>query len=83
MHVSRTEYQCEITSIVPERAQDYAGDPRLPVNVQNAWAGADRVDDSSNLAATWVTVKDAKGRERLELRWCVKSTTIRAEQPAA
>jgi hypothetical protein len=83
MHVSRTAYQCEITSIVPERAQDYAGDPGLPVDVQSAWTGANRVDDSSNLAATWVTVKDATGRERLELRWYLKSITIRAEQPAA
>jgi hypothetical protein len=83
MHASLTELGFEITSMVPERAQDYTGAPRLPFNVQSTWASAERVEDSSGLAGTWITVRDAKGRERLEMRWNLESTTIRAEQPAA
>lgn len=83
MHAPLTAIGLEITSIIPERAQDDTGAPRLPINVQSAWASAERVEDSSGLAGTWITVRDAHGRERLEMRWNLESTPIRAEQPAA
>ena len=52
MHASLTEIGFEITSIVPERAQEYTGAPRLPFNLQSAWASAERVKHSSCFAGT-------------------------------
>jgi hypothetical protein len=83
MHAAPTELGLEITSIIPEPAQDSAGPARLPFNVQSSWASTERVKDSSSLAGAWITVTDAEGRELLEMRWNLECTTIRAEQPAA